>query len=361
MRKLIVGCAVVVTLLPCGAHAQNSVTLYGVVDVFMGYFRNSQGQSVVSMNSGGMGGSRWGLRVKEDLGGGLDAIAVLESGFNVNNGTSGQGGRLFGRQAYIGIQSNQYGSVIAGRLQTIGYYWAAPFDPLLMASGSVLAMIGENNRPWMFNLLQDPARQDNTIQYTAPAWRGVNAAASYSWGNNQGLQNATHYELASVSYENGPIYGSYGFGHSLQPSAVIARNTYEHSFGLKYDLKWLSLTGTYQIRLNNPGRTDHAWQVGFSVPTGVRGAFHASYGGQSDENTVYGAGQTTPNGNWNTRSWAIGYTYSVSKSTTIYSFFKKLQNNGVARQSIFPPGGLPLPTANNVNVSAFGLGLATRF
>ena len=61
-----------------------------------------------------IGGLRLGIG-KEDLGGGLKAIFVLENGFNVFNGTLGQGGDMFGRQAYVGLSTAQYGTVTLGR------------------------------------------------------------------------------------------------------------------------------------------------------------------------------------------------------------------------------------------------------
>ena len=83
----------------CGAsaQAQTSVTLYGVVDAGID-FANHQvgGGSVVRQSSGNVAGSRWGLRGNEDLGGGLKAVFVLESGFDTDTGKSAQGGRLFG-------------------------------------------------------------------------------------------------------------------------------------------------------------------------------------------------------------------------------------------------------------------------
>ncbi|MEM5383307.1 porin [Paraburkholderia phymatum] len=354
LRKTVAGCVAVGSILPCFAHAQSSVTLYGVVDAFYGYFSNSQ-TSMSSLNSGGAGGSRWGMRAKEDLGGGLSAIAVLESGYNVNNGKSGQSGRLFGRQSYVGLDS-RWGGLIAGRLQTPGYDWALTFDPIMMTAGSVLgSLTGEEPRPWMFNPLIDPSRQDNTVQYNSPVWHGLSGAAAYSFGTTPGTATNTTYEFATLRYANGPLLTSYGFGHSLTKSPGANSNTLEHALGVKYDLNWLALYGTYQLRLNDPGATDKAWQVGFTVPTGVAGTFRFSYGGLSDQK------EATP-GNWSVRSWAVGYTYSLSKSTMVYTFFKKLYNGGIARQSIYyPQGGLP-PSANyDENNSAFGLGMVTRF
>ncbi|MGF6695973.1 GBP family porin [Paraburkholderia sp. MM5496-R1] len=340
-------------LLPCVAHAQSSVTLYGVADVFYGYFKNSA-TSVSSLNSGGLGGSRWGIRAKEDLGGGVTAIAVLESGFNINNGTLGQGGREFGRQAYVGIDS-QWGMLVGGRLQTAGYVWGTTFDPILMSAGSVLgSMTGEEPRPWIFNPLQDPARQDNALQYSSPTWHGLSATLGYSFGSNQGAATNTKYQIGTLWYANGGLVASYGLGRSLTVAPGGDANTLEHAFGVKYRFDWLSLYGTYQLRRNNPGFTDKAWQAGFTVPTGGVGMFGFAYGGLSDENQVRSQ-------NWSVRSFAVSYTYYLSKTTSLYGFYKKLWNRGVAKQTIFPPGGLPAPTTYDEHVSAIGIGMQMRF
>lgn len=101
------------------AHAQSSVTLYGVIDAGISYVNNSKTatghDNLFKYDDGVAQGSRWGLRGTEDLGNGLKAIFVLENGFNSGNGTLGQGGAMFGRQAYVGLSQNNVGSLTFGR------------------------------------------------------------------------------------------------------------------------------------------------------------------------------------------------------------------------------------------------------
>ena len=92
------------------AHAQSSVTLYGLIDSGLTY-TNSQitgtgsgGHSNWQMTSGSVQYSRWGLRGAEDLGGGIKAIFTLENGFNLNNGQFSSSNRIFNRQAFVGLQ-----------------------------------------------------------------------------------------------------------------------------------------------------------------------------------------------------------------------------------------------------------------
>ncbi|MGE8449215.1 MAG: porin, partial [Pseudomonadales bacterium] len=101
-------------------HAQSSVTLYGVADAgveFLNHVPNAAGQanSLVRMTSGNTAGSRWGLRGVEDLGNGLKGVFVLEGGMALDSGMAVQGGRLFGRKAYVGIDSSRFGQITLGR------------------------------------------------------------------------------------------------------------------------------------------------------------------------------------------------------------------------------------------------------
>ena len=86
------------------AHAQSNVTLFGLIDLNLSRYSpgsRSNGAGLTAMNDGhtnGLNGSRWGIRANEDLGGGLKASVVIESGVLADTGNLGQGGRGFGRQ-----------------------------------------------------------------------------------------------------------------------------------------------------------------------------------------------------------------------------------------------------------------------
>jgi len=132
------------------ANAQSSVTLYGLIDAGFTYVNNEAASNVAKgsaaafrLSSGNINGSRWGLRGTEDLGGGMKAIFTLESGFSMGDGSALQGGREFGRQAYAGISTAQFGTVTLGRQYDSvvdylapmtatgswgGTYFAHPFD-----------------------------------------------------------------------------------------------------------------------------------------------------------------------------------------------------------------------------------------
>jgi len=56
------------------AYSQRSVTMYGIVDDGFDWTSNAGGHNLYNVSSGVMQASRWGLRGREDLGGGLAAL-----------------------------------------------------------------------------------------------------------------------------------------------------------------------------------------------------------------------------------------------------------------------------------------------
>ncbi|WP_042887965.1 porin [Cupriavidus necator] len=198
------------------AHAQStSVTLYGVVDANIEYVSHyssitptpanglSRGpaENLFRLSSGGLSGSRWGLRGVEDLGGGWKGLFVLESGFGLDDGKSQQGGRLFGRQAFVGIRSDQLGQLSFGRQYTSIFEGFANFSPggFPTQYEPVVVETGLNHR------------SDNTVKYSGQ-FGGVTAFAHWSFGNGVAgggevpgqFRRDTGYG-ASLGYASGPF------------------------------------------------------------------------------------------------------------------------------------------------------------
>jgi predicted porin len=168
--------SVLIAVLATGnAYAQSSVTLYGIIDTGVQYYNNatSSGGIVVGMPSlSGKLPSRFGFRGVEDLGSGFKAFFVLENGFAVNNGALGYGGRIFGRAANVGIDS-QYGSLTLGRQMNMTLYALTDAD-----------VIGPSNHSLaVFDTYLPNARSDNAIGYMG-TWRGFTLGGTYSFGRD---------------------------------------------------------------------------------------------------------------------------------------------------------------------------------
>lgn len=166
--------AAVAALAAGGAYAQSSVTLYGVADAGIEYNNRAgaAGDNLYRLTSGNQSGSRWGLRGVEDLGGGLKGVFVLESGFDIDTGKSGQSNRLFSRNAYVGVQS-QWGQLTLGRQQTVLYDFGLLFDPMAISS-----RYGVTSTAPEF-----ASRADNAVKYVG-TFGGLTATALYSFQKN---------------------------------------------------------------------------------------------------------------------------------------------------------------------------------
>ena len=128
------------------------------------------------MQSGFSTGNRWGLTGTEDIGNAKVGF-VLESGFNSDDGASGQGGRLFGREAQVNV-SGAYGTLYAGRIASIvsdsgsiGYLGDVSAFP--NAFGFVGSQAGSTGSAY--------GRYDNTLAYQTPVFSGLQAAVMYSF------------------------------------------------------------------------------------------------------------------------------------------------------------------------------------
>ena len=241
------------------AHAQSSVTLYGLIDAGITYTNNQHGHSNWQETSGSVNGSRWGLRGSEDLGGGLKAIFTLENGFGINDGTLKQNSRLFGRQAFVGLASDQFGAVTLGR----------QYDSMVDYVGP-LALTGTQYGGTQF---AHPFDNDNL-------------------NNSFRVNNSVKYQ--SVNYGGFKFGGMYGFSNQADGFA----NNRAYSAGASYNWGGLNLAAAY-LQLNSNGAT------------GAAAAFNSG-GAVSSDNTFFAARQQT---------WGAGANYAFGPATVglVYS------------------------------------------
>jgi predicted porin len=185
------------------AHAQSTVTLFGVLDEGINFTSNAGGQRAWQTSSVDAVTSRWGMKGNEDLGGGLHAIFDLESGFMLDNGSAYYNGRLFGYQSYAGLQSDTFGTVTFGR----------QFDSITDIIGPMTA-----NGYWGGYLFSHPLDNDNTdatfhannaVKFTSNEYGGFSATALYGFSNQAGAFAGNRMTSAGLKYSaNGLSIGA---------------------------------------------------------------------------------------------------------------------------------------------------------
>jgi GBP family porin len=304
------------------AAAQTSVTLYGLADVNVVYSEpgdNTEGGDdgrflVRDGGAQGKGGSRWGLRISEDLGSGLRAYANLESGFNIDSGSAADPNReVFNRQAYVALGSKTLGDLRIGRQDTISRTLAAYFDP----SDKGQIKIDDVALYEVFG-----SRVDNDVTYLSPSFGGFQLQASVAAG--EGSPNARYQGLAGT-FRSGPIALAIGyeeFDHD---------DTYNKAFsvGGNYNFGFAKIFAGYQkvkdpgarngtvFQVNESGTAEDVedrdfWTVGASVPLGQI-TILANYS-QAKHDFEDG-------GDADLKKAGIAVEYALSKRTLVYSAY----------------------------------------
>jgi GBP family porin len=187
------------------AHAQSSVTLYGLIDAGITYTNNQHGHSAWQETSGSINGSRWGLRGTEDLGGGLKAIFTLENGFGINNGSLKQNGREFGRQAFVGLAHNSFGSLTLGRQYDSVVDYLGPLSLTGTQYGGT-----QFAHPFDNDNLNNSFRINNSVKYQSANYGGLKFGGLYGFSNSTGFANNRAYSVgASYSYMGFNVAAAY--------------------------------------------------------------------------------------------------------------------------------------------------------
>ncbi len=319
------------------ASAQTSVSIYGVVDAGVSYTDNgaATNSKTWALGSGQQSGSRLGFKGSEDLGGGLSAIFTLENGFNIDDGTQGQGA-LFGRQAFVGLNGG-FGSVKLGRQYNPIRVSAEAIDPF----GLGLA----GNLKNVFNVYGE--RANNTINYATPNLSGFSGQVAYGFGEVAGSTSASRQIGLAANYANGPVFVTLAYHNQDKSTDAITNKGSAKStlLGGTYDFGMAKLHGGFAWNKGDTGIADDAnsrdWMLGVSAPIGA-GTVLASYIQHKDKL----ADQS------DAKQWALGYTYSLSKRTNLYTSYAKISNDA--------QGMIGTKTAG-ASASTFNAGIRHKF
>lgn len=359
---LLTGAAIASMLAFSGAaNAQSSVTLYGIVDAGVGYVSNIGGKSQFMQSTSVMQADRLGFKGVENLGGGTSAIFVLENGFSTSTGALGQGGKLFGRQAYVGLKDDRYGTLTMGNQYdymgaTLGMYETSTW------------LLGQYSDHPFANDRANSLRLANSVQYMTPVWSGFQFGAMYGFSNLAGDINGEGRAYSySATYNAGPwnVAAAYtevsGSASSLDVSSLTGLPSGSVVVGGSY-LRTMGIATSYKF-----SRT--------FVYAMYTQALYAGTRGKDIENVMFRNGQVgftyflTP-----ALQAAAGYTmtavgatklhqvsttldYALSKRTDVYAMLlaEHAQGNN-ARAAIIGIG-----TSSNANQVVADIGIRHKF
>jgi predicted porin len=321
------------------ASAQSSVTVYGLVDAGITAERGGANGSITKLATGVQQGNRLGFKGTEDLGSGLKAIFQLESGFNLDDGTSRQGA-LFGRQAYVGLSGN-FGTVSLGR----------QYDPLFVVMDTIdpfnTGLTGASS-----NLLAaGNVRTNNSIVYATPTVNGFSGSALYGAGEKAGDASLGRTIGASAGYTNGPVVLMAGYNKINATADVGSADLKLILVGGTYNFGPVKLHAAYETEKSDVLATDFRdYMIGASAPLGT-GTLMASYIDKNDRT----------NGAKGGKQMAIGYSHPLSKRTSVYTSYGYISNDDAGTNFVGDASsGGSKPVAGH-NSSALTVGVRHKF
>ncbi|HKT99489.1 MAG TPA: porin [Paraburkholderia sp.] len=218
MRYRVMYGAALVALWAASAHAEggpasDGVTLYGLIDAGVSYVSNEGGHANLKFDDGIYTPNLLGFKGSEDLGGGLHAVFDLVDQFALGTGSIIAGQGLFGRNAYVGLVSDRYGSV------TLGNQYDFMTDSLFGDRDDAALLVGG-----LYNFRAGPFAKIG-IPSNPPF------APQFDWDRMAGATVASAIKYASPSIDGFKFGALYGFGGV--PGSLGSGNSV--SFGLNYD------------------------------------------------------------------------------------------------------------------------------
>lgn len=361
MKKTLIALAALGAFAAAGTAAAADVTLYGKVDLGLHYsYDKVDGQDAVNtfnMQSGQNSGSRFGLKGTEDLGNGVKVGFILENGFNADDGTMGQGNRLFGREANLFV-TGDFGTLSMGRVGALSsgmgsYNVVYGYAAFGTGWGDYAGAKSEFN-------LADRDRMNNTVTYVTPTFAGFKAYAQYSFESKD--QETLGNERQNQRYAGlGVKYDLGSFSTGLVVDTVLNKyastNTEDSlgvTWGASYDFGVAKVYGMAQYGknenklggystsllnnddgkgnsvkvLSDEGLEGYALTLGVTAPVAGGTVFaQANYtDGQASSDAVAkitsGVASANVNFDADVTRWGIaaGYSYPFSKRTYVYTY-----------------------------------------
>lgn len=320
------------------AHAQSSVSLYGLLDLSAGQFQDAGTAKVSKVQSGNMATSYFGFSGKEQLSPTLKAKFAIEGFLLADTGASGRfsGDAFWARSAWVGLEGD-FGSTTLGR--TTNQYFVSTlifnaFGDSFGYSPSIRQVLIPKSQ--MLPFLGDTG-WSNSILYQSPNLGGVSINLQGALG--EGSASAVGRSVGgNVLYFGGPISATFAYQrvkHGLSgftPAIVSTGFKYQDSatVGFAYDAKVVKVFTQYNL-VKTEAATDtetNYFGLGLSVPVGA-GKVLAQYGQATAEFLTADVKNKT---------LTLGYDYWLSKSTDVYAVYLNDRLTGASNGNTYALG-----------------------
>lgn len=339
MNKIVFTFAVLplLCLSSASAMAQSTVTIYGIVDAGVSY-KDAGAGKVWGLDSGMNSDSRLGFKGSENLDGGMKANFNLEMGFKLDSGVADS--TLFARTAWVGLASEDFGSVELGRHKSLTYIYGSQIDPFMDG------LLGKTHLMFKIN-----NRRDNSVTYISNNVNGFSAAAQYGFGEKVGTMAANRVASVAGAYANGPLLANIVWDQvkdangnkAVGGQIILAGVSYDLGrdfYGIKLNAMYEEITGSTSL-LNLAETKEQLYVLGGTIKDGAS-TYIASYT----------SSKMKTRGDANSNRVAFGYTYDLSKRTNLYTSVARVQNDKTVKT---------LADVNGATARLFNVGIRHKF
>ncbi len=330
MKLRFIPISLMATITPA-SFAELPITLYGVADAGVVYESGGDKGDVSAISSGIASGNRIGFKGREDIGDGITAFFQLESGFNIDDGESGQSGRLFGREALLGL-TGKLGTLSLGR----------QYSPYYKAIRDIADPFGAGLAGNALNIMAGDVRVDDMAEYQSPTFKGWSVDLAYGAGEVEGNSEANRTLGAALTFTQGRFNAH--LAHHRQENATASDHFDNTLLVVKFNFAFATPSIAYANNRGLAGADSTDTLLGVTVPLGKHKVM-ASVIVHSDDTTAEHDAQ----------QWALGYLYSFSKRIDFYSAYGNINNDNGAN---FKVGNATDLGSGN---SAFNLGARYTF
>ncbi|MEO8536342.1 MAG: porin [Betaproteobacteria bacterium] len=369
MKKKLVAVAVAGVLgAPLAAHAQTAnVTLYGRLnidfEIVNGRQPDGSNPNVTRLSSNS---SRFGMRGTESLGGGLNAIFQIESSINGDTNS----GNLGGRETFVGLQGSwgtfKMGNFLMPLDDMHPIFGNVPtFTTSILSTASLWAQGFASKADGGFD-----ARLGNSLRYDSPSYNGLTFSGQVAIRDGSGATGANTGDHASelrhayvfggnAIYNNGPIQVGAAFERNQKVrGANLSDTDFTITGGYNFGIARAALVYEH-LKYDTPSGdlSRNFYGISGTMPMGP-GTWYAFYGhaadgkgGAANGTRIAGLARGSDTG---ANQWELSYTYPLSKRTTVYAGYVKIQNDSNASY-LFNINSYPIAVGANPGGLVFGM------
>lgn len=308
----------------------------------------SNDDSVLGLAYGPLSSSRWGIKGKEDLGGGYTARFKLESELHNDTGRaggnnkrpSGVGDVFWKRHSTVGLVG-PFGTIDAGLVKSLDKVRATKYSMLGANFGGFKTYKG----------IKIGDRVENSLTYVSPKLGPATISLQYGFGESVGSVKSDSRMAAALDFKMKPVKGSVYY--SAQEGET-GRDWSQIGVGVATDVKGVTLKGGY-VKLTNDTASESFTKADAS-------GYHASVAVPVSKWTKAYAGYnyTTSDDNKGASGYQLALLHNLSKKTTMYAMYASVSNEENGKLSAHKKGLSAAPAAGG-DSSGFVVGVRVKF